>query len=66
MTFFDGEYSVEVVSDDKNNRYNIYVNDEDCGNLLYKHLKNCSEEQMSEKFVDAKENAIEEYKKRHR
>ena len=65
ITFFDDGYSVEVVPDDENNWYNIYVNDEICGVLLYKHLENCSEEQVAERSKMAEENASEEYKKRH-
>ena len=57
---------MEVVPDDENNWYNIYVNDENCAKLAYENLKNCSEKQTSEKFVDAKKSAIAEYKSRYR
>ena len=66
MTVIDGGYSVEFVPDDENELFNIYVNDEDCGVLVYEIIENCSEEQIAEKFSDAKENTIAEYKSRHR
>ena len=65
-TVTDDDYVVEFIPDDENDLYNIYVNDENCGVLAYKHLDNCSDKQIAEKFVEAKENAIEEYKKKHR
>ena len=65
-TVTDGDYSVEFVPDDENNQYNIYVNDEDCGTLVYENLENCSDEQRAKELEKAKKNAIAEYKKKHR
>ena len=61
----NNDYFVQFIPDDKNNRYNIYVNDEICGVLPYEIIKNCSEEKIAEKFADARKSTIEEYKRRH-
>ena len=68
MTFTDGEgrYSVDFVPDDENDQFNVYVNDEDCGTLVYENLENCSDEQRAKEFAKARKNAIAEYKKKHR
>ena len=61
----NNDYFVQFIPDDKNNRYNIYVNDEICGVLPYEIIKNCSEEKIAEKFADARKSTIEEYKRGH-